>query len=225
MSEITELFKKLKINKPVKPLIEEAFVHSSYFYENKDIEASNERLEFIGDAVLELWTSAVLFSDPSLNEGKMTIIRAQFVCEKSFAALALKLELNKYLKLGVGEEKMGGRKKPSILADLFEAFIGALFLEYGHDYAFRFLDRKLGEEIEHLQLNKGPKNELQEYVQSDTRQSLNYELIRTSGPSNNRIFEVEVYLSDIVMGKGQGKTKKLAEQAAAKDALSKLVKK
>ena len=225
MSEINELFKKLRINRPIKPLVEEAFIHSSYFYENKDIPSSNERLEFIGDAVLELWTSKALFGDTSLDEGKMTIIRAQFVCEKSFAALALKMNLNKYLKLGVGEEKMGGRKKPSILADLFEAFIGSLYLEYGYDYVFRFLDRQLGAEIENLQLNKGPKNELQEYVQSDTRQSLNYELKRTSGPSNNRVFEVEVCLNDIVMGKGQGKTKKLAEQAAAKDALSKLVKK
>jgi len=225
MLETKELFKSLNIKKEVKPLIEQAFIHSSFFYENKLSSGSNERLEFIGDAVLELWVSKTLFSVASLNEGKMTIIRAQFVCEKSFADLALFLNLDKYLKLGVGEEKMGGRKKASILADLFEAFVGALYLEYGYDFTFSFLDKHLKQQLYKLQLNKGPKNELQEYVQSDRRKSLRYEVLNSYGPANDKTFEVVVYLNDILLGKGKGTTKKIAEQNAAEDALGKLVKK
>jgi len=225
MAEIKELFKKLNIKKEIRPLVEQAFVHSSYYYENKEQGGSNERLEFIGDAVLELWTSKKLFAVKNFNEGKMTIVRAQFVCEKSFANLTQLLELEQYLKLGVGEEKMGGRNKASILADLFEAFVGALYLEYGYDFTFSFLDRKLTPELNKLQINKGPKNELQEYVQSDIRKNLRYEVTKAVGPANDRTFEVVVYLNDIALGKGSGRTKKTAEQEAAEDALAKLVKK
>lgn len=222
--ELKKLFKKLQINQKPNEIVAQAFYHSSYFYENKEIMGSNERLEFIGDAVLELWTSKRLFENCDLDEGKMTIERAQFVCEKSFAAFSREFGLNEYIKLGIGEEKSGGRNKDSILADLFEAFIGALDVSYGEKFVFNFLDRILGDRIATLKLDKGAKNELQEYVQGDKRNALNYEVTENSGPANNRTFKVTVYLNDIALGFGVGKTKKMAEQLAAEDALGKLVK-
>ena len=154
----------------------------------------------------------------------MTIERAQFVCEKSLADYARKFGLADYLKLGVGEEKSGGRNKDSILADLFEAFIGALDVAYGDKFVFNFLDHQFSFDLGNIILDKGAKNELQEYVQSDKRSILRYEVINNYGPANNRTFEVIVYLNDIALGKGVGKTKKMAEQEAAQDALGKLAK-
>ncbi len=222
--DIKNLFKELEIKQEPNDLISIAFNHSSYYYENKDCVESNERLEFIGDAVIELWSSKVLFNKSDLDEGKMTIERAQFVCEKSLALFSRQLGLDKYLKLGVGEEKSGGNNKDSILADLFEAFIGALDISYGDKFAFDFLDLHFKDALINLQLIKGPKNILQEYVQSDKRSTLKYETTNNYGPANNKTFEVTVFLNDLALGFGSGKTKKAAEQMAAEDALRKLVK-
>ncbi|MFV0254960.1 MAG: ribonuclease III [Erysipelotrichaceae bacterium] len=217
MSNLKELFKKLEIDKPVTALIEQSFYHSSYFYENIELSGSNERLEFVGDAVLELWTSTRLYQNINLDEGKMTVARSQFVRENSFCQLAKQLNLDQYLCLGVGEEKTGGRTKSSILADLFEAFIGAIYLSYDIEYCFSFLDKHFALELMNYNLDKGPKTRLQEYVQADKRNNLQYEV---SGDNNN--FRAIVYLNKIVLGSGSGKSKKEAEQNAAKSALEKV---
>lgn len=219
MDKIEQLFKELNISFDVKPLVKQAFNHSTFFYENPDVLGSNERLEFMGDAIMELWTSSQLYNNNDLDEGKMTIIRSQFVREQSFCQLALQLNLDKYLKLGVGEEKMGGRKKPSILADLFEAFVGALYLEYGIEFIFEFLDENFKEVLNEYDADKGPKTKLQEYAQADKRNNVIYE-VKTN---DNGEFSAIVYLNKIALGQGSGKTKKDAEQSAATAALKKLV--
>lgn len=210
-----------------KQMITEALTHSSYANEHRGVHRDNERLEFMGDAVLQLWSSKKLFAiRPLLNEGAMTTLRAQLVCEEALAEYNRKLGLGKYLLLGTGEEKSGGRNRDSLLADMFEAFLGALYLDQGMDAVDIILEQVLTPAI------TSPKSEavidyktkLQEYVQADTRQTVHYELVRMDGPSNHPEFEMNVLLEDIVLGTGVGTSKKRAEQAAAKDAFEKMVK-
>lgn len=219
------LNRKIEINN--KPIVEQAFMHSSYANENKQVH-DNERLEFMGDAVLEVWTSDRLYHhEPPLKEGQMTTLRAQLVCEKALATYARELKLNAYLKLGQGEEKSGGRDRDSIIADMFEAFLGALYLDQGMDAVSNILTEVVMPRLnapEKADLMIDYKTKLQEYVQSDVRKNVSYQLVSTSGPSNNPEFEMEVVLEGIVLGKGKGNSKKRAEQEAAKDALSKMVK-
>ncbi len=206
-------------------LIDQAFIHTSYFNEHPEMPGDNERLEFIGDAVLQLWTANVLFRlTPAFPEGEMTTMRAQLVCEKSLADYARKLGLSEFLKLGVGEERTGGRNRDSLLADAFEAFIGALYLEVG----FAAADAVLRLAISVSTLSKSLsvvvdyKTRLQEFAQSDDRKTVAYEVLSIVGPSNKPEFEIAVKVDGILMGKGKGNSKKKAEQAAAKDALTKL---
>lgn len=206
-------------------LIAQAFIHTSYLNEHPELPGDNERLEFIGDAVLQLWTANVLYRlSPPYPEGDMTTMRAQLVCEKSLADYARKLGLSEFLKLGVGEERTGGRNRDSLLADAFEAFIGALYLELG----FQAADAVLRLAISVSTLSKSLsvvvdyKTRLQEFAQSDDRKTVAYEVLSTTGPSNKPEFEIAVKVDGILMGKGKGNSKKKAEQAAAKDALDKL---
>lgn len=210
-----------------KELIEVALTHSSYVNEHKHAQCDNERLEFMGDAVLQIWTSKKLFlMKPALDEGKMTTLRAQLVCEEALAAYNRKLGLAAYLKLGVGEEKTGGRNRDSILADMFEALLGAIYLDQGLPPINTLLEEVITPTI------RSPKSErvidyktkLQEYVQSDSRKTVHYEVVNVTGPSNKPLFEVIVKLEDITLGKGNGYSKKRAEQQAAKDAFEKMVK-
>lgn len=210
-----------------KELIEVALTHSSYVNEHKHAQCDNERLEFMGDAVLQIWTSKKLFLlKPPLDEGKMTTLRAQLVCEEALAAYNRKLGLAAYLKLGVGEEKTGGRNRDSILADMFEALLGAIYLDQGLAPINTLLEEVITPTI------RSPKSErvidyktkLQEYVQSDSRKTVHYEVVNVTGPSNKPLFEVIVKLEDITLGKGAGYSKKRAEQQAAKDAFEKMVK-
>lgn len=208
-------------------LINQAFIHSSYLNEHRQAKHDNERLEFMGDAVLQLWVSNQLMrlSHP-LSEGKMTTLRAQLVCEEALASYTRQLQLNQFIKLGVGEEKTGGRDRDSILADMFEALLGALYLEEGMEP----IDNILNEVI--LPLLKNPeqmiqvdfKTKLQEYVQADLRKSVSYEVVHVSGPSNRPEFEVQVVMDGIVLGHGKGNSKKKAEQNAAQNAFEKMVK-
>lgn len=207
-------------------LIRQAFIHTSYANEH-DIHADNERLEFMGDAVLQCWISDQLFHlDPPLDEGMMSKARAKLVCEASLSECAIRLGLNQYLYLGSGEEKYGGRTKPSICADMFEAFCGALYLSNGYDAAGTIFEKALRFKIESIRIEEleDYKSRLQEFVQTDGRSSVTYRLIRSSGPSNNPLFEEEVLVDGISMGKGSGHSKKQAQQMAAKDAFNKLVK-
>ena len=227
MKTIFDFLDSKKIPYFNKRMIQEALVHSSYVNEHKKFEHDNERLEFMGDAVLQLWSSQKLFLlDPPLKEGQMTTLRAQLVCEKSLANYNRQLGLNKYLLLGVGEEKTGGRDRDSLLADMFEALLGALYLDSGMKSIDIILEEVLTPAISRPKSENliDYKTKLQEYVQSDTRKTVRYEVIATSGPSNKPEFEVVVKLDEINLGKGKGFSKKKAEQMAAKDALEKIVK-
>jgi ribonuclease III len=214
-----EILKDLGLELSWNPIIEQAFVHSSYVQEQDIYKESNERLEFIGDAVLQLWTSEQIFSNFKLDEGPMTVLRSQIVCEASLASYARSLGLNKYLKLGKGEEKTGGRDRTSIVADLFEAFLGAMYIAYGKQVTDQFLTDKIYPYIMEIYQGKyfDNKTKLQEFVQTDVKNPVKYQVVETQGPPNNPTFVVHV-------GIGEGKNKKAAEQAAAEDALMKMVK-
>ena len=222
-----EFMDSLKIPYKNKKLIENAFIHASYVNESKEILNDNERLEFMGDAVLQILVSERLFQhEDHLNEGDMTLYRAKLVCEEALLHYSLQLGLSEFLMLGMGEEKNGGRKRPSILADLFESFLGAIYLDTGLDSVNTILDVVLDEEMERLDEISitDYKTKLQEYIQSDSRRSLSYEVVNTSGPSNAPKFEVIVKVDELVFGSGIGTSKKRAEQKAAQDAFKKLVK-
>ena len=181
----------------------------------------------MGDAVLQLWTTKKLFLlEPELSEGQMTTLRAQLVCEEALAEYNRQLGLGKYLMLGVGEEKTGGRQRDSILADMFEALLGAVFLDQGMEAIDIILSAVVTPAISRPKSEKviDYKTKLQEYIQSDSRKTVHYETVNVSGPSNKPEFEVIVMLDDINLGRGKGFSKKRAEQMAAKDAFEKMVK-
>jgi len=181
----------------------------------------------MGDAVLELWVTEQLFKmDPPISEGQMTTMRAQLVCEKTLAEAARGLGLDQCLKLGVGEEKTGGRSRDSLISDSFEAFLGALYLDGGMRRAEKVLQMAIKPRIVHPEAIDvvDSKTRLQEYVQAESRKALSYKLLSATGPANNPVFEVAVYLDDICLGKGVGSSKKRAEQQAAAEALKLMVK-
>ena len=211
--------------KPMK-LVEQALVHSSYLNEHKQEKHDNERLEFMGDAVLQLWVSEHMMRlKRPLSEGKMTTLRSQLVCEKALANYARQLQLNQFIKLGVGEEKTGGRERNSILADMFEALLGALYLEMDMMPVDNILNEVIMPHLENAEsiIQVDFKTKLQEYVQSDLRKSVTYEVLRVSGPSNHPEFEVQVKMDGIILGLGKGNSKKKAEQNAAQNAFEKMV--
>ena len=205
-------------------LINQAFIHSSYVNEHKCVTGNNERLEFMGDAVLQVYSAYRLYNiKPELPEGLMSTRRSNLVSEKALAMIVRENHLNDYLLLGVGEEKTGGRDRDSIIADMFEAFIGAIYLDQGQDVTFRLLDDLMKKHIDEIDENVYDyKTRLQELVQADSRKSIVYETISASGPNNNPEFEVVVKIDGLVYGKGKGSSKKQAQKNAAKDALEKL---
>ena len=201
-----------------KNLLKTAVTHSSFANENRGGLAYNERLEFLGDAVLQLITSEKLFKEnPDMPEGRMSKQRAALVCEDALAGYSHEINLGDFMLLGKGEEATGGRNRPSILADAFEALIGAIFLDGGMDNAKRFVRRFL--DAAHTSL-KDYKTLLQEIIQKNPGERLSYVVIGESGPDHDKVFNVEVHLNSNVIGKGTGKSKKQAEQAAAKEALA-----
>lgn len=208
-------------------LIREAFMHSSYANEHRELH-DNERLEFMGDAVLQLWSSEHIFPlEPKLSEGKMTKLRANLVCEKALAMYARELGLGQFLMLGYGEERSGGRNKDAILADMFEALLGALYLDQGMDAVNNILDEVITPNLRHpddVEVIHDYKTKLQEYVQADDRKTVKYVLIDEQGPSNSPMFTMNVVVEGLILGTGTGSSKKQAEQNAAKDAFAKLVK-
>ena len=208
-------------------LIREAFMHSSYANEHRELH-DNERLEFMGDAVLQLWSSEHIFPlEPKLSEGKMTKLRANLVCEKALAMYARELGLGQFLMLGYGEERSGGRNKDAILADMFEALLGALYLDQGMDAVNNILDEVITPNLRHpddVEVIHDYKTKLQEYVQADDRKTVKYVLIDEQGPSNAPMFTMNVVVEGLILGTGTGASKKQAEQNAAKDAFAKLVK-
>ena len=201
-----------------KELLRTALTHSSYANEKKGKIRFNERLEFLGDAVLQLITSEKLFKEnPNMPEGKMSKQRAALVCEDALAGYAHEINLGDYLNLGKGEETTGGRKRPSILSDAFEAVIGAIFLDGGMEPAKKFVLHFV--DAAHLSL-RDYKTLLQEIIQQNPGEKLSYVVTEESGPDHDKQFTMEVHLNSNVIGKGTGKSKKHAEQAAAKEALA-----
>lgn len=203
-----------------------AFTHSSYVNEHrKKMYEDNERLEFLGDAVLELTISKFLYEKyPLMSEGQLTKLRASIVCEPSLVAFANELSFGKYVLLGKGEELTGGRERPALLADVFEAFIGALYLDQGLSSVISFLEKYV-----YPKINDGAfshvmdfKSQLQELVQRDGLGQIEYKVLQEKGPAHSREFVSQVTLNGEELGVGLGKSKKEAEQHAAQYALSKL---
>lgn len=201
-----------------KTLLIRALTHSSYAHD-QHIGAVNdyERLEFLGDAVLELVSSEFLYQNyPDSDEGYLSKLRASLVCEPTLAFCAEAIDLKKYIILGYGEEKTGGRERKSIISDVFEAVIGAMYLDGGLEPAKRHILKYVLTDIEHKKLYHDCKTALQEIVQgSHNDVKLEYELTGESGPDHNKTFEVEARLGDRVIGRGRGHSKKAAEQEAA----------
>ena len=207
-----------------KDLISQAFIHSSYVNEHKTPNCNNERLEFMGDAVLQVYSAERLYRiEPALPEGLMSTRRSNLVSEKALAQIVRENGLNDFLLLGAGEEKTGGRNRDSIIADMFEAFIGAVYLDQGQKTAYRLLDDLMAEHIRETDENTFDyKTRLQEYVQADSRKSIVYETVSVEGPNNNPVFEVAVKIDGLTYGYGKASSKKQAQKNAAEDALRKL---
>lgn len=209
-------------------ILEQAFTHSSYVNEHREMDLTdNERLEFLGDAVLELSVSRFLYHHyPELPEGKLTKIRAAIVCEDSLAKFAKHCGFDQYILLGKGEENSNGRQRPALLCDLFEAFLGALYLDQGSESVEHFLGQVVfpliqsgafSHEMDH-------KTTLQEYLQRSGDVTIQYKLIKEDGPAHDRQFWVEVHAENKLIGTGTGKSKKGAEQQAAAQALKNISK-
>lgn len=202
-------------------LLDAALTHSSYANECKNCPFNNERLEFLGDAVLSVVVSDHIFRHKKVPEGELTKIRASLVCEGALAGFARKIELGSHLKLGRGEENNGGRERPSILADAFEAVIAAVYLDGGLEAARRFVMPFIADTVENAagsDLNDY-KTQLQEIIQQNPEEKVGYVLTGETGPDHDKRFEVEVRLNSNVIGRGSGRSKKAAEQRAAREAL------
>ncbi len=201
-------------------LLRQALTHSSYANERHRKSEDNERLEFLGDAVLELVSSEFLFLNyPKLSEGDLTKLRAGLVCEPTLAACTAQMQLGDFVRLGRGEEQTGGRRRKSILSDALEAVIGAIYLDGGFTNAKEFILKFILTDIEHKKLFYDSKTILQEFVQGNYEEALSYRLLEESGPDHNKNFTVEARIGDRAIGSGSGRTKKAAEQEAAYQAL------
>lgn len=202
-----------------------AFTHTSYA--NEHHVPSNERLEYIGDAVLDALIGVYLYKKyPNMGEGELSKLRAKYVCEEANCDYSLALGLDKLIMLGKGEEEQGGRSRVTVLGDLFEAFLGALYLDHnGTKEIEKILSKYVYPNItDSEEYHKDYKSTLQELIQAENRKSVNYEVIKDEGPAHNKTFTVAVFFENVKLGEGVGKSKKEAEQRAAKVALEKLAK-
>lgn len=211
-----------------KKLLEQAFTHRSYLNESKKNEDSNERLEFLGDSILSFVVSKYLYEKyPAFNEGTLTNLRSKLVNTKTLAEIAKGLNFGKNLKLSRGEEESKGRENQSILANCFEAYIGALFIDQGIEKVRDFLDEVLlpkAEDFVEKKLFKDPKSLLQEFIQAKKQGSPIYKVLEEEGPAHAKIFTIGVYAESQLLTTGKGKSKQEAEESAAKAALDKLKK-
>jgi ribonuclease-3 len=208
-----------------KSLIRTSMTHSSYANENKGSGVrSYERLEFLGDAILGFITAEFLFRNRRNAEGDLTKMRAGIVCEANLVRVAEKLSIGKFLLLGKGEEQSQGRKRQSILADVVEAIIGAIYIDSGIDEARKFIERFILSDAADVSpaSSRDYKTELQELIQRVRDNSLGYQLVAESGPDHNKTFEIEALVNGKPVGRGKGRSKKEAEQAAARDALKRI---
>ena len=227
MANLAALQQTLGVSFDDRSLLEQALVHSSYINENPDFAlASNERLEFLGDAVLGLIIAEKLYQDfPQFNEGEMTRLRAALVCQDTLARVARAINLGDYLYLGKGEKASGGQRKPANLAGALEAVIGAIFLDQGPSSTRDITLRLFGKEL-HKVTSQGAsvdyKSQLQEFIQAREQSAPVYRAVSATGPDHKKQFTVEVITGDTVLGKGTGKSKKTAEAEAASAALQRL---
>ena len=222
--QLKELEEKISYHFQDKHLLAQALTHSSYANEHRlDHNHCNERLEFLGDAVLEIVTSDFLYHKYTEKpEGDLTKIRASIVCEPTLAYCAEAINLGSYLFLGKGEDATGGRNRNSVVSDAMEAVIGAIYLDGGFASAKEYIHWFILNDIEHKQLFYDSKTILQEMVQSRQEAPLSYEIIREEGPDHNKSFEVCAKIGDEEVGRGAGRTKKAAEQVAAYNGILKL---
>ncbi len=203
-------------------LLYQALSHSSFSNDCKNHNKSNERLEFLGDSVLSIIVAKHLFETyTDIPEGKLTKLRASLVCEKALFEFAKKVDLGEVLFIGKGEEATGGRERPSILADAFEAVIAAIFLDGGMECATKFVMQFIPKKIDinNIAVLNDYKTALQEIIQQNKEEKIEYHLVEESGPDHNKKFTVQVNLNSNVIGQGVGRSKKQAEQNAAKEAL------
>jgi len=228
--DLKQLQKQLHIQFHDSVLLKQAFTHASYVNEHRfNQHQDNERLEFLGDAVLELTVSEYLYTLlPDRPEGELTKLRAAIVCEPSLVKFAETLGFGKYVLLGKGEELTGGRTRPALLADVFESFVGALYLDQGLEAVRGFLNQHVFPLVEtdgKLQMQMSDfKTELQELIQHHGMGSLEYRIIEERGPAHEREFVSEVFMANRSLGRGTGRSKKEAEQHAAAAALVQLKK-
>lgn len=204
-------------------LLHIAFTHSSYTNENASSKVHNERLEFLGDSVVNLVITDLLFKNfQGLPEGDLTRIRASLICEDSFARVSEKLNIPRFILLGKGEEKNGGRNRKSLIADAFEAFCGSVYLDSSYKTAKDLILNHLAPTMLDYVGSNNPvdfKTLLQEEIQKNSTEKIKYSLIKSEGPDHEKLFYFKVLLGDEVLGLGQGKSKKEAEHGAAQDAL------
>ena len=217
-----DLLKKFDIETENPDLYLTALTHTSF--SNEENVLSYERLEYLGDAVLELVMSEYLYLNTDSSEGEMTKLRSHYVCEPALYEYSIEIGLNEYLRLGHGEEASGGKYRKAIVADIYESFIGAIFLDRGLEKAREFIYNTAIKHIKEKGLNcfDDYKSKLQELIQTDKR-SLEYVITNEEGPAHNKIFTAEVKIDDVVYGVGTAHSKKEAEQEAAKSALEKSV--
>ncbi len=227
MANLATLQQTLGVSFNNPSLLELALVHSSYVNENPDLApASNERLEFLGDAVLGLIVAEKLYQDfPHLSEGEMTRLRAALVCQDTLARVARAHKLGDYLYLGKGERASSGQRKPTNLARALEAVIAAIFLDQGlsttRDVTLRLFNKEL-QKVASQGVEVDYKSQLQEFIQARGQQAPAYRVVAATGPDHEKKFTVEVRIGDTVLGKGTGKSKKTAETEAARSALQRL---
>ncbi|MCA1009203.1 ribonuclease III [Halobacillus halophilus] len=223
MDDFSSFQKRVNIHFQDVSLLEQAFTHSSYVNEHRKTERKdNERLEFLGDAVLELGVSQYLYREfPDMAEGELTKFRASIVCEASLVDFAKDLNFHELILLGKGEELTGGRNRPALLADVFEAFIGALYLDQGFEEVVTFLEKYVYPKVKKGAFSHAMdfKSQLQEYIQRDKNSKIEYEIVEERGPAHSREFIAHVRIQGEVGGIGVGRTKKEAEQRAAQKAL------
>lgn len=217
-----KLEKKLGVSFQNKELLIRAFVHRSYLNEHPEEKlASNERLEFLGDAILEFLTSEFLYQKfPHFSEGELTNLRSKLVCDRSLAKIAQKLKLGDFLLLSRGEEESGGRENPSLLGNTFEAILGAIYLDQGLKAVKKFLEAHLFSTIKEVKKYRDYKSDFQEIAQEKFKITPVYQTLEEAGPDHTKIFTVGVYLEKKLWGRGVGKSKQEAEQAAAQKALT-----
>lgn len=224
MEKLKELEKRIGYQFQNFDLLCQSMMHSSYTNE-KHLKKykCNERLEFLGDAVLELISSEFLyFEDETRPEGELTRTRASMVCEQALAFCAREIQLGEYLLLGKGEEQTGGRQRESVTSDALEALIGAIYIDGGFASAKEFIHRFVLNDLEHKKLFYDSKTILQEIVQGNFKEEICYKLLKEEGPDHNKSFYVEAQIGNVAYGQGKGRTKKAAEQEAAYQAILEL---